>query len=259
MSTTTKNYRFVEPAATDANKVGNYNDALSKIEAGRTLQRTAGVTVLQYQAVYLDSLGKMQLALDTSPGPRMIVAVGATSGALGYCQTEGIVTNPAWTWTVGSAVYISGSTAGSLTQTAPTTTSIPIGIATAATEMLLTPWVWIATPHGLVVLVVPGDPGNGTMVSIQLIFPRAGTIVSVKSTCRQTPTGNTYLYDIMKNGSTIYTTTGNRPTRLIADGTGAKTHTLPDVVSVAAGDVFRIDQITSGTGILDCALQIEIS
>ena len=106
------------------------------------------------------------------------------------------------------------------------------------------------------VLVVPGDPAAGTGVSINLIMPTAGTIVSVKSTCRVAPT-STYTYDIMKNGSTVYTTTSNRPTRASGDGTGAKTHAVPDVTTFAAGDVFRVDLVTKGAGIQDTAFFIE--
>ena len=106
------------------------------------------------------------------------------------------------------------------------------------------------------VLVVPGDPAAGTGVSINLIMPTAGTVVNVKSTCRVAPT-STYTYDIMKNGSTIYTTTSNRPTRTSSDGTGAKTHATPDVTAFSAGDVFRVDLVTKGAGIQDTAFFIE--
>ena len=142
MSTTTRNYRLVQPLQTEEGKVQTYNDNFGKIEAGRTLQRVAGVTVAQYQAVYLDGLGKMQLATDSSASPRFIVAVGANASAIGYCQVEGVVTNGAWTWTVGGLVYCHASTGGALTQTAPGPTSIPIGVAVSATELFLLPF-WI--------------------------------------------------------------------------------------------------------------------
>jgi len=142
VSTTTRNYRLVQPLQTEEGKVQTYNDNFGKIEAGRTLQRVAGVTVAQYQAVYLDGLGKMQLATDSSASPRFIVAVGANASAIGYCQVEGVVTNGAWTWTVGGLVYCHASTGGALTQTAPGPTSIPIGVAVSATELFLLPF-WI--------------------------------------------------------------------------------------------------------------------
>ena len=140
-------------------------------------------------------------------------------------------------------------TASKISDGAVTTSKIADGAVTAAK-------VGSSLKRRSAVLVVPADPAAGTGVSINLIMPTAGTIVNVKSTCRVAPT-STYTYDIMKNGSTIYTTTSNRPTRTSTDGTGAKTHAAPNITTFAAGDVFRVDLVAKGSGIQDTAFFIE--
>lgn len=109
-----------------------------------------------------------------------------------------------------------------------------------------------------VVLVVPGSPSAAMApATARVIMPVAGTIVAVKSTCRVAVSSGTYTFDLNKNGTTMYTTQANRPTRGAADGTGAKTHTLPDVTTFAAGDVLDVDVDAVGSGIQDFALFVE--
>lgn len=75
----------------------------------------------------------------------------------------------------------------------------------------------------------------------------AGTIVDVRARILTAPVGSALIVDVNKNGTTIFTTQGNRPT--IADGATASSTTAPDVTAVAAGDYlsFDVDQIGSGT------------
>jgi len=87
-------------------------------------------------------------------------------------------------------------------------------------------------------------------------MPVAGTGLVVKSTCRVAP-ATTYTMDINKNGTTIYTTQGNRPQRTAGNGTGAVTHTTPDVTTVSAGDIFEADVDTAGTTMEDLAFFLE--
>lgn len=56
------------------------------------------------------------------------------------------------------------------------------------------------------------------------------------------------IVDIHKNGTTMYTTQGNRPTILFSDGDNKIDATLPDVTSISAGDIITmdIDQIEAG-------------
>lgn len=92
--------------------------------------------------------------------------------------------------------------------------------------------------------------GNGTAATNKnfWIVPFACTIVDVRAYAGVTaPAGSTAIFDVNKNGTTLFTTQGNRPT--IADGGSASSTTLPDVTALAAGDrlSYDIDQIGSGT------------
>lgn len=107
-------------------------------------------------------------------------------------------------------------------------------------------------------LVVPGNPSATTNVSIRAIMPVAGTITSIKSTCGTAP-ATTYTYDINKNGTTIYTTQGNRPTRTSGNGTSVVTHTTPDVTTFSAGDVITVDLDTAGTSIVDTQFYLQFN
>lgn len=84
---------------------------------------TAGATIAQWEAVYLDGSSTWQLADANGTGtyPCRGLAVAAyvsTNSAI--IINKGIVRNDAWTWTPGGTVYLS-TTAGGLTQTAPST------------------------------------------------------------------------------------------------------------------------------------------
>jgi hypothetical protein len=79
------------------------------------------------------------------------------------------------------------------------------------------------------------------------IVPFDGTIVDVRTRLDTAPVGSTFIVDVNKNGTTVFTTQGNRPT--IAIGANVSSNVAPDVTAVAAGDQisFDIDQIGSGT------------
>jgi hypothetical protein len=93
---------------------------------------------------------------------------------------------------------------------------------------------------------VAGNQAAGAKKA-SFVMPYAGTIVDVRVRADTAPVGSTALYDINKNGTTMFTTQGNRPT--IADGGNNSTTTLPDVTTVAVNDrlTFDNDQIGSGT------------
>jgi hypothetical protein len=63
------------------------------------------------------------------------------------------------------------------------------------------------------------------------------------------------IVDVHKNGSTIYTTTGNRPT-IAHDDADNMDETVPDVISFVKGDkfTFDIDQIATGADTLSCSM-----
>lgn len=83
----------------------------------------AGATIAQWEAVYLDGSSTWQLADANGSGtfPAVGLAVAAYSNTnAAIVVTHGTVRNDAWAWTPGGVVYLS-TTAGGLTQTAPST------------------------------------------------------------------------------------------------------------------------------------------
>jgi hypothetical protein len=84
-----------------------------------------------------------------------------------------------------------------------------------------------------------------------------GTIVDVRAYLSTAPTGQSFIVDVMKNGTTLFTTSGNRPT--IAAGANASSTTLPDVTSVAPGDRLRIDVIQIGSGTAGSNLYVSVT
>ena len=78
-------------------------------------------------------------------------------------------------------------------------------------------------------------------------MPFAGKISGVTAAVTTAPAGSTAIFDLNKNGTTMYTTQGNRPT--IAAAATSVTATNPDVLTWAAGDRLSVEvyQIGSGT------------
>lgn len=70
-------------------------------------------------------------------------------------------------------------------------------------------------------------------------FPVAVTVLSVAATVDTAPTGAAVLADVNKNGTTIFSTQGNRPS--IAASANASSDAVPDVTAFAAGDYMTVD------------------
>lgn len=104
-----------------------------------------------------------------------------------------------------------------------------------------------------------GDLETGTGVN-RIPMIQAGTIEAVRVMVNTAPTGADAIFDVNKNGTTIYTTQGNRPT-ITAAGTDSGAGSAPDVTSVAAGDYLTVDvdQIGSTVAGADGVLIIEVS
>ncbi len=100
------------------------------------------------------------------------------------------------------------------------------------------------------------DPGTATGTgSFRLYFKDAVTITGVSASLGTAPTGSSYLVDVNKNGTTIFTTQTNRPT--ILAGTNYDEATL-EVVAVAAGDYLTVDIDQVGSTITGADLVVNI-
>lgn len=78
-------------------------------------------------------------------------------------------------------------------------------------------------------------------------MPVAGHIVGVTVSVLSAPAGSSAIFDVNKNGTTIFGTQANRPT--VAAGGVSATAGAASVKAFAAGDVITVDvdQIGSGT------------
>jgi hypothetical protein len=99
----------------------------------------AGATITQFQAVYMGGAGTWLIADADGSGtrrPRGLAAAAGTSGNPMDVLDNGVARLDSWTWTPGGDVYL-GTTAGALTQTAPTSGAevVRVGYALSATEI----------------------------------------------------------------------------------------------------------------------------
>jgi hypothetical protein len=106
---------------------------------------------------------------------------------------------------------------------------------------------------------VSGILATGTNQSVRYVVPQNLTIVKCWLIVRTAPVSQAILIDINKNGTTIWTTQGNRGT-IAAAATAGNTTTF-DVTSLTAGDYLDLDldQVGSGTTGVDLTVVLECS
>jgi len=103
---------------------------------------------------------------------------------------------------------------------------------------------------------VTGTLAVGTDKAPTLLAPCTLTITKVKLVVKTAPSGQAIIVDVNKNGTTIFTTQGNRPQ--IAAGATTGDSGTPDVTSLAEGDKLTvdIDQVGSGTAGADLTVEV---
>ena len=89
---------------------------------------------------------------------------------------------------------------------------------------------------------------------MSIISPITLTITEIRLAVSTAPTDAALIIDINKNGTTLYTTQGNRPT-IAASGTSA-TATDPDVTALAVGDILSLDVDQIGSTIAGANLSV---
>ena len=97
---------------------------------------------------------------------------------------------------------------------------------------------------------------NTTTGKQAIRMPFAGKISYVTAALITAPAGASAIVDLHKNGTTMYTTQGNRPT--IAAGSTYVTATLPDVLTWAAGDVLQIECDQKGSSTAGADLSVVV-
>jgi hypothetical protein len=87
--------------------------------------------------------------------------------------------------------------------------------------------------------------------------PFACQIRAVTVAVDATSAGSSQIFDINKNGTTLFTTQANRPT--VAAAAVSASVPLPDVTTLAAGDVITVDCDQVGSGTAGTGFTIAIS
>ena len=75
---------------------------------------------------------------------------------------------------------------------------------------------------------------------VRFPVPTAATISGVIATANTAPTGASLIFDVNKNGTTIFTTQANRPS-IAAGSFATSAAAVPDVTSLVAGDYLTVD------------------
>jgi hypothetical protein len=102
---------------------------------------------------------------------------------------------------------------------------------------------------------IPGTLSVGTGVS-RFYFTGNATISNITASVGTSPATQSAIFDVNKNGTTIFTTQGNRPT--ITAGSNFDLTATPDVTSFVSGDYITVDvdQVGTGTAGADAVITI---
>jgi hypothetical protein len=103
---------------------------------------------------------------------------------------------------------------------------------------------------------VTGTLTTGTDKAPTILAPCTLTITKVKVVVKTAPTGAALIVDVNKNGTTIFTTQGNRPTIAIGDTTADSG--TPDVTALAETDKLTIDIDQIGSTVAGADLTVEV-
>jgi hypothetical protein len=134
----TKHRNLEQPDSAEVvNKWAIYNSNFDKLDVGGQVRLTAAEAFAAFSAVSIGALFRVSRALAADGAAYIGCATIASSGVSAevYVVYEGVVRNPAWSWSPGE-VYVSSTTPGAYTQTP---TALKAGRAISATELLLYP------------------------------------------------------------------------------------------------------------------------
>ena len=100
---------------------------------------------------------------------------------------------------------------------------------------------------------------TATAGTVRLYVPWACTITNVRTMVGTAPVGASLIADLNIDGTTAFTTQGNRPT--IAASAYADLDAVPDVTAISANSYLTldVDQIGSGTAGSDIIMQVEVT
>lgn len=108
-----------------------------------------------------------------------------------------------------------------------------------------------------VTFYIAGNQSVGTR-KFAFVMPEAGTYVGTKLQVGTAPASTALIADVNKNGTTLYTTQGRRPT-IAAAGTLSTESATANVTTLAANDVITVDVDQIGTGTVGADMSINIT
>jgi hypothetical protein len=116
-----------------------------------------------------------------------------------------------------------------------------------------------AIPYAIPPFSVPGTVAVAAgAAKIYNDSGRTLAVQSIRASVGTAPTGASLIVDVNKNGTTIFTTQGNRPT-IAAAGTTSGKVTNMDITSLADGDSLTVDVDQVGSGVAGSDLTVQIS
>ena len=123
------------------------NAILEAVDAGREFNLIAGENIAQYGVVCMKADGKMWKAKADSLSTMSFIGIAPVAVAIGLSgklRWNGWIENAGWTWTVGTPLYPSATTAGALTESQQSSNVLPIAIAKTATRIVIVPSIQYA-------------------------------------------------------------------------------------------------------------------
>lgn len=108
---------------------------------------------------------------------------------------------------------------------------------------------------GVVTMTVPTTLAAG-IGKIRYYFTAAAVITNIVASVGTAPTGAAIIANVNKNGTTLFTTLGNRPTIVI--GAFTDLSSVPDVTTINPGDYLSIDVLQVGSLVAGANLVVQV-
>ena len=118
-------------------------------------------------------------------------------------------------------------------------------------------WLRVGSGSGDYSFAVDGRLVAATNVPNAFIVTKDVEITACYIYCKTPGTASSTIVDVNKNGTTIYTTQGNRPTLAYNDANGWAS-SVPDILTFAAGDVITLDIDAIATGAEDLVVALSV-